>query len=128
VKDGAGNPMKYYGLAAKLLTPQSSWNGVSCGTSGANLPNATINPGDTKTYDMYFELGTYPVYKVYAKITDTIEGNTSGGLGLWKQGVISSNSGEIPVMPKPFIYSLEIDAERKDNPQERAQFSILYEY
>ena len=89
----------------------------------------TIIPGTDSTYDMYFELGEspYPTYRVYSKIVDTVEGNSSGDEGLTGKGVVTSG-GEITVASRPYLYTIEIDAENVANPAERAKLSILYQY
>jgi hypothetical protein len=111
----------FTGWAAKLNTPSSNWS------SGCNSQTA-INPNDTNSYDIKFTLGgsPYPVYTVYTKIVNTIEGNTGGDEGLLGKGVVSS--GEIQVMQKSFFYTIEADAESPANPAERAKMQILYQY
>ena len=111
----------FTGLAAKLNTPAISWSG--CDNS------LTIIPGTTSTYDFKLELGTIPTYTVYAKVVNTVEGNSSGGEeGLLKYGVVNSGSGEIAVMSVPYLYTLELDTENTSNSSERAKLSILYQY
>jgi hypothetical protein len=112
----------FTGLAAKLNTPSTSWSG-SC-----NGLVASINPSLTSTYDMKFDLGTSPTYRVYAKIVDTVEGNSGGDEGLLKGGVVLSNTGEVNVLSIPYLYTIELDAENPSNPYERAKFSIIYQY
>jgi hypothetical protein len=88
------------------------------------------NPSTSTTYDLRFDLGTspYPTYRVYAKIVDTVEGNSGGDEGLLKGGVVLVNTGEIAVLSIPYLYTIEVDAENRDNPSERAKLSILYQY
>ncbi len=89
-----------------------------------------IVPGTSTTYDMKFSLGgsLYPAYTAYAKIVDTVEGNSGGDEGLIGKGVVSSGSGEISVLSRPYLYTIEVDAENAANPSERAKLSILYQY
>ena len=110
----------YTGLAAKLNRPTSCWTG--CDSS------VTITPGTNTTYDMRFDIGTTTTYRVYAKIVDTVEGNSGGDEGLIKGGVVSANSGEVTVQSKPYLYTIEIDAENSNNRDERAKLSVLYQY
>ena len=110
----------YTGLAAKLNLPTSCWTG--CDSS------VTITPGTNTTYDMRFDIGTTTTYRVYAKIVDTVEGNSGGDEGLIKGGVVSANSGEVTVQSKPYLYTIEIDAENFNNVDERAKVSVLYQY
>jgi hypothetical protein len=89
---------------------------------------SAINPTDPTTYDMTFQLGAAPnQYQVFSKIVDTVEGNSGGDLGLTKSGVVSS-TGEVAVVSIPYIYTLEIDTENATNRNERAKYSILYQY
>lgn len=110
-------------LTDKLTKKTASWD-ASCNSS------LTITPGTTSTYDMTFQLGAtpFPTYTVYSKIVDTVEGNSGGDEGLLKSGVVSSNTGEVTVMSKPYLHTIEVDAENADNPAERAKYSILYQY
>jgi hypothetical protein len=110
----------YSGLATKLNLPTSCWSG--CDSS------LTINPTTANTYDMTLDLGVNPTYSYYGKIVDTVLGNSGGDEGLLKSGVISANTGEVPVVSKPYLYTIEVDAERQSNPSERAKVSILYQY
>lgn len=114
---GTSGGTTYTGIFAKIMTPSSSWSG--CNTS------MTVGP---TSYDMQIDLGLGTTYRVYAKIVDTVEGNSGGDEGLIKSGVVSANSGEITVQSKPYLYTIEIDAENPDNPSERAKLSILYQY
>ncbi len=108
-------------LTDKLTKKTASWD-ASCNSS------LTITPGTTSTYDMTFQLGVSPTYTVYSKIVDTVEGNSGGDEGLLKSGVVSSNTGEVTVMSKPYLHTIEVDAQNAANPDERAKYSILYQY
>jgi hypothetical protein len=114
---------------AKLNSPTSATNWAACG-SYTNATAMVIDPADPTTYDFRFGLGKspYPAYRAYAKIVDTVEGNSGGDEGLLKHGVVSSGSGEITVVSIPYLYTIEVDAENSTNPSERAKLSILYQY
>lgn len=105
---------------AKLMTPTASW--TSCNSA------VTIDPNDPTTYDMSVQMGATTKYNVYAKIVQTIEGNSGGDLSLYNKGVVSTGSGEIQVMPKPYLYDIEVMASNSTNTSERAKYSILYQY
>lgn len=107
----------------KLNQRTNNW-----GACPANANSIAINPGDNTTYDWTFDLGTDPTYRVYAKIVDTIDGNSGGDEGLLKSGVVSSGTGEVTVVSMPYLYTIEIDAQNAANPAERAKLSILYQY
>jgi hypothetical protein len=85
------------------------------------------------TYDFSFDLGSENnKYTVYAKIVNTVEGNSGpGGTNLRKTGVVASNSGEVAVRQISFLYAIEIESRNASNPYnmaERARFSLLYRY
>jgi hypothetical protein len=113
--------VSYTGWAAKLNTPTTSWS------SGCDS-TMSITPGTATSYDMIFDIGSSPSYTVYAKIVDTVEGNSAPSTGLGGEGVVTSGSSEVTVVSMPYLYTIEMDAQKKDNPSERAKLSILYEY
>jgi hypothetical protein len=116
-------------LIAKLNTTTSLANwGTSCDLTKAT--SMSITPGDTSTYDFTFDIGSapYPTYRGYAKIVNTVEGNSGGDEGLIGKGVVSSGSGEIAVMSMPYLYTIEVDTQNTSNPNERAKLSVLYQY
>lgn len=121
----------------KLNNSTENWN--DCPAVAAKT---FIDPSKKDTYDFKFALGDYAVY---GKIVNTIEGNTgsqqpsgggkegdayggvtSQGGGSGKGGI--SGSGEIPVMPIPALYVIELQSQHSSIPSERAQLSILYQY
>jgi hypothetical protein len=108
------------GIAAKMLTRSTTWSAL-CGTSLTTMAS---------TADFTMKLGSGTTYNVYGKIANTFSGNTAGGGGsdLRGKGVVASGSGEIAVMPMPYLYTIEVDAENASNPSERAKLSILYQY
>jgi hypothetical protein len=117
----------YACLQQKAHGGPETW--TSCVTT--SLLDPKINP------DVVFLLQGVPSqgdFKVYGKIVDTISGNTSGGgseSGLASgAAVVGSNLGANTVTPMhiPFIFRIELQGERKDNPDERAQLSVLYAY
>ncbi len=95
----------------------------------------TINPSDDQTYDFKFELDAYTVY---AKIVNTIEGNTSAGGRSQKwvtTGVVTAGGGgaggggSIEVVPVPYLYTIELDARKGTRADaEKAKLSVLYQY
>lgn len=109
----------YYGMAAKLNLPTYCWSGCDSSQS--------IDPPNSATYDVTLQLpGVSSPYNVYAKVVDTVLGNTGADEGLQATGVVSSNTSK--VMSVPYLYTIELDAENSANPSERAKLSILYEY
>lgn len=121
-------------MRSKLNNSNADWD-PSCDYS------IFIDPDDPTTYDMTFVLGptapdpTDPQnYKVYAKISNTVEGNTGPGGRFEKGGVVDSGGGggggggEIKVQSIPYLYTIEIDTENAVNRAERAKLSILYQF
>lgn len=105
-------------LQTKLQKPTSEW--------GVGLDSTmTIKPDVNASYDMAFQLGNY---RVYSKIVDTVPGNSAPDLGLQNKGVASAGTGELVVMSTPYLYTIEVLAQRTTNPSERAKLSVLYEY
>ena len=107
----------------KLLKNTGAW-GSGCYD---NIVNPKTNP------DVTFKLsGTAPAtpFNVYVKIVDTVSGNsdTSGVLLEGFGGVAENQSGVIPIQHFPYLYRLEVQGERKDAPEEKAGFSVLYAY
>ncbi len=111
------NPAVGDNLVTKLRNPTESWGGAD--------NSMTINPASAATYDLAHDLGNY---RVYSKIVDTVPGNTGIDEGLAKSGVVSSTTGELVVVSAPYLYTIEVLAERRSNPSERAKVSVLYQY
>jgi sensor domain CHASE-containing protein len=104
-------------LNAKLDTPTTGWIG---------LDNAiTIDPAAPLTYDMRVDLGAY---RVYSKIVDTVQGNSSASDELLKTGVVNTSSGEVVVVSIPYLYTIEALSQSQTNTTERAKFSVLFQY
>ena len=120
--NGTSGSATYTGFTAKLMTGTSTWSGA-CNSS------ITIDPEIPTSYDMVFDLGIIgTTYRVYAKIVDTVEGNTGGDTGLWKSGVVSASTGEVAAQTRPYLYTIEMVAENPYNPDERSKLSVLYQY
>jgi hypothetical protein len=117
---GISSGATYTSLAAKFMTPSSSWSGCS--------DSITIDTADSTSYDMKVELGITTKYNVYAKIIAATDGNSGGDESLLNKGVVTANTGEVSVSPIPFLYTIEVVAENSDNTDERAKLSVLYQY
>jgi hypothetical protein len=122
-------------LNAKLSLGTSAANWAPCASIN-KATSMTIDPADPATYDMRFDLGPDPLidptgiyrYRVFAKIVDTVEGNTSPDSG-WIQGGVVWSKSEVYPMPRPYYYTLEVDVEKQDqSTPERAKLSILYQH
>lgn len=72
-------------------------------------------------------------YTVYAKIVNTVQGNSdvggivgSGQLG--GGGVVTANAGIVVPPHNPYLYRMEIEAFDIGNPRERSRFTALYAF
>jgi hypothetical protein len=101
----------------KLSGPIATWGSLNS--------SSTINPSVSTSYDMSTVLGTYTVY---AKIVDTVDGNSGADEGLVKTGVVNAGSGEVTVMSVPYLYTIEVLSQSTTNATERSKLSVLYQY
>lgn len=108
-------------LKEKLNQPTSEWSSSCSSTVKAKSMS-----------DMSFNLqatgaSTVP-YTVFTKIIDTLKGNSdTSGLQLEGSGVAES-SPVITPQHFPFVYRVEVQAERQVNALEQANLSVLYAY
>lgn len=106
----------------KLTLQTSEWGAV------CNAQALTVQPKQATdfTFDMQALNGS--PYRVYTKIIDTVHGNTDmSGLQLEGAGVAESQSIITP-QHLPYVYRLEIQAERSVNAVEQGNMSIVYAY
>jgi hypothetical protein len=117
-------------LQDKLLRPTfinnyGTFNWPNCGAA-----NTSLDP--TTAPDLTFTLlgvAPQPNFNVAAKIVDTVEGNSDrSGLELEGLGVAESGSGMITPKHTPYMYRIELQAQRAGTPDERANLSVLYAY
>jgi hypothetical protein len=106
-------------LQSKLTKSTADWP-VGC----SNTPLAKQDP------DISFNLAATSgnQFVVYSKIVDTVKGNSDvGGLQLEGSGVAQSSSVLTP-QSFPYIYRLEVQGERQNNPTAQANIEVLYAY
>lgn len=122
-------------LQIKLTQNTANW--ASKGVTTMQTQTAAQKLDPKYLPDFQFQLkgnnndATY--YKVYAKIVDTVSGNSDmSGLALLDSGagVTGSSSGGGGISPKhnPSLYTIEVQGERATNPKEKARLSVLYAY
>jgi hypothetical protein len=120
----------YSMLGLKVLAdPQCLKDKLTLGTDAWSAGcSQLVNPKASS--DMSFQLqatGGQP-YTVYTKVVDTIFGNSdTSGLQLEGAGVAESTSVITP-QHIPFVYRVEVQAEKANNATEQANMSILYAY
>lgn len=129
-------------LQMRANTPTKEWTGACA--------NPTINP--KIGYDITFNLNaaTGSQYKVYTKIVDTREWRfasfsaTSAGVPVIINNKIAGNTDrsstdslgkgatsggkDVKVPHYPYVYKIEIQGERAQNPTEKANISAVYAY
>lgn len=107
-------------LQSKLRDPTSQWP-ASC--------SQTLDP--KKTPDIQLTLQSTQSgqpFNVYSKIVDTVQGNSdTSGLQLEGSGVAEASS-VVTVQHFPYVYRIEVQGERQQNPTEQANVSVLYAY
>jgi len=115
----------------------SPWFGTTPNWTSCGSANMTLSPKENP--DITFQLSGPTAeenFNVYAKVVDTV-GCTSAtdcpntdtsGLDLQGQGVAEPGSGMVSPKQVPYMYHLEIQAERASNPDERSNLSVLYAY
>ncbi len=117
----------YTGIETKIRTPTNNNDGTAQWSAACDR-SITIDWLDNTTYDFSIDFGAAPnpVYRVYAKIVDTAEGNAAKDRDLIKQSVEKSEDVASPHLG--YLYSIEVLAQDLINPNERARTSILFEY
>ena len=117
VQQGATNAC----FSDKLLKTTLNWAG-GC----SNSLDAKSSP------DIRFTLsGVAPArpFDVYTKITDTVAGNSNtSGITLEGQGTAESQTGIITAQHFPYMYRMDIQSERQNDPTAKANFTVLYAY
>ncbi|WP_277058115.1 hypothetical protein [Trichlorobacter lovleyi] len=90
--------------------------------------NTSINPKEQPDLTFRLQAANGAPYTVYAKIVDTLRGNTDmSGLQLEGAGVAESLT---VLNPKniPYVYRMEIQAERSTNAAEQGNMTVVYAY
>lgn len=106
-------------LQDKLSLGTKAWD-ASC--------NQSSNPRSAPDVEFQLPALNGQPYRIFAKIVDTLGGNTDqSGLQLEGGGVAESLSFITP-QHLPYVYRLEIQAERTANATEQANMSVLYAY
>jgi hypothetical protein len=120
----------------RMTLPRSQWS-TSCA-------NVTISPKNNP--DVTFELNASSgsPYIVYTKIVDTMErkflvlgssgaetvvmaGNSDTST-ISLEGGSTTEGGQVTVPHYPYVYRVEIQGEKKQNPLEKANVSVMYAY
>ena len=117
-------------LKQKLTNSTARWGTTLCG------PSARVN--DPKVApDVTFKLNglpTQPKFNVFAKVVDTVEGNSD--MSGYSNGMLDSgsgvayagSSGSISPMHVPALLTIEVQGERETDAKEKARLSVVYSY
>lgn len=106
-------------LKDKMTKETSLW-GSAC--------SQTVSAKVAPDFSFTLSAATGQPFTVYTKIIDTIGGNTdTSGLQLEGAGVAESLAVLTP-MHLPYVYRVEVQGERSQNPTEQANLSVLYAY
>jgi hypothetical protein len=107
-------------LKAKINQPTGLWPSAC---------SATFNPKSQPDVTMTLQATTSMPFTVYAKIVDTVGGNTElGGSKLDEVSGVAYLAGTNTVQHLPYVYRLEVQAERQQGSIEKSNISILYAY
>ena len=125
-------PATYQGMISRQVTDACFTDKMTKSTSNWATGCSTTITDVKATYDFKVTLSgiaPQPNFTVYAKVVDTVKGNTdTSGLVLEGTGVAESGSGIVTPQHFPYTYRVEIQGERQTNPDERANLSALYAY
>jgi len=101
----------------KMVNRTNAWGGLD--------NTIMIDSGNSATYDMRIDLGTY---RVHMKVVDTVSGNSGLSTGLLKSGVVTTSPSEFFGIAIPYLYTIEVLSQSTTNPTERSKLSVLYQY
>jgi hypothetical protein len=120
----------------RLTLPRTQWSSACA--------DVTLNPKDTPDVSFELNAASGSPYIVYTKIVDTMErkflvldgatqktvvmaGNSDTST-LSLEGGSTTEGGQVTVPHYPYVYRVEIQGERKQNPLEKANVSVMYAY
>lgn len=100
--------------------------------STADWTTGCSNSLDVKTgYDVKFTLSgssSSQPFDVYTKIVDSQQGNSNRSGVVLEGGGAANTPSYITVQHFPYMYRIEAQGEKQTNPDERANFTVLYAY
>jgi len=124
-------------LKQRLTLPRSQWSGVCA--------NVNLNPKNGSDVSFQLNATSGTPYRVYSKIIDTMERNflvldpvvgqktvvmagNSDTSTVVLEGGSTTEGGGTTVPHYPYVYRIEIQGEREQNPLEKANISVMYAY
>jgi hypothetical protein len=126
-----GSLQSTYSNASAVVSATQQCLQAKITKSTANWPatcSNTLNPMSKTDITITLPGANNQPFNVYAKIVDTVAGNTDlSGVQLLGGGVTASQSFITP-QPMPFVYRIEVQGQRQNNPLEKSDVSVLYAY
>ncbi|HJV66699.1 MAG TPA: hypothetical protein VJ550_13255 [Geomonas sp.] len=113
-------------ITAKL-TSAPPW--LACPSPTAGVSSTSVKPKELPDFKFTVPsaAGAAP-FTVYSKIVDTTPGNSDmSGVSLQGAGVADSQNAITP-QHIPYVFRVEVQAERSSNPNEKSNLSLLYAY
>ena len=104
----------------KLLKSTTNWaSGCSSTSDPKTSPDITFTLSGASALP----------FSVSTKIVDTISGNTdTSGITLEGMGAGEGTGSVISAQHFPYMYTIEVQGERQNNPSERTNIEVLYAY
>jgi hypothetical protein len=132
------NPLPTFQNQACLQDKLNVLRGTTWDPTTSDWANCAIAPiqdvsmDATSSPDVSFSLKDLlgGEYAVFTKIVDTVPGNSDVS-GVMQNGTLDpggSGAGVITPALIPYLYRVEVQAQNKDSPRERARYSVLYAY
>ncbi|MCM0083693.1 hypothetical protein L4X63_19070 [Geomonas sp. Red32] len=105
-----------------------AWSTV-CPSPGGAVTATSLKPKDLPDFKFTVPGASgAPAFTVFSKIVDTVPGNSDmSGTSLMGSGVAETQSNIAP-QHIPYVFRIEVQAERSNNPSETADLSFLYAY
>lgn len=113
-------------ITAKL-TSAPPWN--ACASPVSTMSNNSVKPKELPDFKFTVPSAAGAAsFTVYSKIVDTTPGNSDmSGVNLMGAGVADSQNNITPEHI-PYVFRVEVQAERSTNPNEKSKLSLLYAY
>jgi len=124
-------------LQDKLTKPTSQWPAACKADVSSNAKNAfdisfNLNAASSTPYAVYSKIvdtmdRKFVVFRNHSSITLTLAGNTDTSILALEGGSTTEGAG-VSVPHYPYMYRIEIQAERNINSSEKAKISVQYAY
>lgn len=123
-------------LRIKLTTPKNQWS-AACSDVSLNAKKSfdvsfNLNAASGQPFVVYSKIvdtmeRKFTVMRNHSSVTVTMAGNSDTSIFGLEGGSTTDGSG-VAVPHYPYLYRVEIQAERQQNPSEKAKISVQYAY